>query len=119
MTVGVYILNIIDANVEAHLRQFNVDEDLSVKPGSWISMPCQEKQITDLHLIIDFKMNIALLGYGKMGKTIEEIAENRGHKIVLKVSDDIENHDLNDLDIDIAIDFSIPKAAFKNITSLF
>ncbi|SDR94542.1 DUF5683 domain-containing protein [Gramella sp. MAR_2010_147] len=32
VTVGVYILNIIDANVEAHLRQFNVDEDLSVKP---------------------------------------------------------------------------------------
>ena len=33
VTVGVYILNIIDANVEAHLRQFNVDEDLSVKPN--------------------------------------------------------------------------------------
>ncbi len=33
VTVGVYVLNIIDANVEAHLRQFNVDEDLSVKPG--------------------------------------------------------------------------------------
>jgi hypothetical protein len=32
VTVGVYILNIIDANVEAHLRQFNVDEDLSVRP---------------------------------------------------------------------------------------
>jgi len=32
VTVGIYILNIIDANVEAHLRQFNVDEDLSVKP---------------------------------------------------------------------------------------
>ena len=32
VTVGVYILNIVDANVEAHLRQFNVDEDLSVKP---------------------------------------------------------------------------------------
>ncbi|MDR5589872.1 4-hydroxy-tetrahydrodipicolinate reductase [Christiangramia sp. SM2212] len=64
-------------------------------------------------------MNIALLGYGKMGKTIEEIAENRGHKIVLKVSDDIENHDLKELDIDVAIDFSIPKAAFKNITTCF
>lgn len=33
VTVGVYILNIVDANVEAHLRQFNVDEDLSVKPN--------------------------------------------------------------------------------------
>ena len=33
VTVGVYVLNIIDANVEAHLRQFNVDEDLSFKPS--------------------------------------------------------------------------------------
>lgn len=33
VTVGVYILNIIDANVEAHLRQFNVDEDLTLKPN--------------------------------------------------------------------------------------
>ena len=64
-------------------------------------------------------MNIALLGYGRMGKTIEEIAEKRGHKVVLKFSDDIENHDLNDFNIDVAIDFSIPKAAFKNITTCF
>ena len=33
VTVGVYILNIVDANVEAHLRQFNVDEDLTVRPN--------------------------------------------------------------------------------------
>ncbi|TBW28613.1 DUF5683 domain-containing protein [Gramella sp. KN1008] len=33
VTVGVYILNIVDANVEAHLRQFNVDEDLSLRPN--------------------------------------------------------------------------------------
>lgn len=33
VTLGVYVLNIIDANVEAHLRQFNVDEDLSLKPN--------------------------------------------------------------------------------------
>jgi len=33
VTVGVYILNIIDANVEAHLRQFNVDEDLTLQPN--------------------------------------------------------------------------------------
>tara|TARA_B100000929_G_scaffold281364_1_gene260320 strand:+ start:490 stop:1209 length:720 start_codon:yes stop_codon:yes gene_type:complete len=64
-------------------------------------------------------MNIALLGYGKMGKTIEEIAEKRGHKIVLKVSEDIDNHDLENSNIDVAIDFSVPKAAFKNITTCF
>ena len=31
--VGMYALNIIDANVDAHLRQFNVSEDLSLKPA--------------------------------------------------------------------------------------
>lgn len=62
-------------------------------------------------------MKIALLGYGRMGKTIEEIAVNRGHEIVLKINDDIENHDLSDADV--AIDFSIPTAAFKNITTCF
>ena len=33
-------------------------------------------------------MNIALLGYGKMGKAIEEIALQKNHKIVLKVNDE-------------------------------
>lgn len=32
ITVGIYILNIIDANVDAHLQQFNVDDDLSFNP---------------------------------------------------------------------------------------
>lgn len=32
MTVGIYILNIVDANVDAHLLQFNVNDDLSIKP---------------------------------------------------------------------------------------
>ncbi len=64
-------------------------------------------------------MNIAILGYGKMGKVIEEIAEERGHKIVLKVDEDIENYPLDEAGIDVAIDFSVPDAAFKNITSCF
>lgn len=32
ITVGLYVLNIIDANVEAHLKQYNVNEDLSFRP---------------------------------------------------------------------------------------
>lgn len=64
-------------------------------------------------------MKIALLGYGKMGKTIEEIALERGHKITLKVDEDIDSYDLTHLDADVAIDFSIPQAAFKNITTCF
>ncbi|WP_373059130.1 4-hydroxy-tetrahydrodipicolinate reductase [Zunongwangia sp. H14] len=64
-------------------------------------------------------MKIALLGYGKMGKAIEEIATSRGHEIVLRVSEDIETYNLNKVEIDVAIDFSVPKAAFKNITAAF
>lgn len=60
-------------------------------------------------------MNIAILGYGKMGKAIEEIAINRGYKIVLKVD---ANTSLYDISIaDIAIDFSTPTSAFKNISN--
>ncbi|HZJ35369.1 MAG TPA: 4-hydroxy-tetrahydrodipicolinate reductase [Gillisia sp.] len=62
-------------------------------------------------------MKIALLGYGKMGKTIEKIAIKRGHEIVLKIDENIEDYDLSIADI--AIDFSIPQAAFNNITTCF
>ena len=57
-------------------------------------------------------MKIALLGYGKMGKTIEKVALQRGHEIVIKTNDE----DGYNLDLaDVAIDFSVPTAAFFNI----
>jgi len=62
-------------------------------------------------------MRIALLGYGKMGKTIEKIAIDRGHEVVLKIDENIEDYDLSKADI--AIDFSVPQAAFNNITTCF
>lgn len=62
-------------------------------------------------------MNIALLGYGKMGKTIEKIATERGHNIVLTVDKDDTEYDISVADI--AIDFSIPSAAVNNITKCF
>lgn len=62
-------------------------------------------------------MKIALLGYGKMGRTIERLAQERGHEIVLRVTEDVENADLQLADV--AIDFSVPDAAFKNITTCF
>jgi hypothetical protein len=34
-TIGIYILNIIDANVEAHLNQFNISDDLSMRPSQF------------------------------------------------------------------------------------
>ncbi len=58
-------------------------------------------------------MKIALLGYGRMGKEIEKIALQRGHEIVLKVSG---NSDYDIKSADVAIDFSIPDAAFENIS---
>ncbi|WP_179336267.1 4-hydroxy-tetrahydrodipicolinate reductase [Winogradskyella costae] len=58
-------------------------------------------------------MKIALLGYGRMGKSIEAIALKRSHGIVLKVSDSNSNYDF--ADADVAIDFSIPTAAVANI----
>jgi 4-hydroxy-tetrahydrodipicolinate reductase len=60
-------------------------------------------------------MNIALLGYGKMGKTIEQIAIKRGHHIVLTVDKDDEGYDITKADV--AIDFSIPAVAYNNISN--
>ena len=62
-------------------------------------------------------MNIALFGYGKMGKMIEGIALEKGHTIIAKI--DIETTDIDFSNMDVAIDFSMPNAAFKNITSCF
>ncbi|WP_372473488.1 4-hydroxy-tetrahydrodipicolinate reductase [Capnocytophaga sp. ARDL2] len=60
-------------------------------------------------------MKIALLGYGKMGKEIEKIAQERGHSIVLKKN---ENDSFDGLEqADVAIDFSIPSSAKENITT--
>lgn len=62
-------------------------------------------------------MNIGLFGYGKMGKMIEQIAQDRGHTIVAKI--DVGATDIPYKTIDVAIDFSTPDAAFKNITDCF
>lgn len=62
-------------------------------------------------------MKIALLGYGKMGQTIEKIATERGHTIILKVDKDDNDYDISVADV--AIDFSIPDAAVNNITNCF
>lgn len=59
-------------------------------------------------------MNILLVGYGKMGKTIEQIALTRGHTIAGRI--DIDNKkDLDTAKADVAIEFSHPEAAFDNI----
>ncbi|TNJ46111.1 4-hydroxy-tetrahydrodipicolinate reductase [Tamlana fucoidanivorans] len=60
-------------------------------------------------------MKIALLGYGKMGKTIEQIALKRGHDVVLTIDKDDTDYDITEADV--AIDFSIPTVAFNNISN--
>ena len=62
-------------------------------------------------------MNIALFGYGKMGKEIETIAVQRGHVIVLKIDQDnyssITGSDLKKADV--GIEFSTPQTVIRNI----
>jgi len=66
-------------------------------------------------------MKLALIGYGKMGKEIEKIAEKRGHEIVLVIDQD--NADLvsaNDLKkADVAIEFTTPVTVLDNIQKCF
>ena len=64
-------------------------------------------------------MKIALIGYGKMGKAIEEIAVQKGHTISLKINSK-NAHDLTNTNLkkaDVAIEFSNPQTAVANISS--
>ncbi|MCB9013210.1 MAG: 4-hydroxy-tetrahydrodipicolinate reductase, partial [Bacteroidales bacterium] len=66
-------------------------------------------------------MKIALLGYGKMGKEIEKMAIERKHTVTLII--DLDNqHELNSDNLrkaDVAIDFSTPDSAVRNIMACF
>ena len=64
-------------------------------------------------------MKIALIGYGKMGKTIDQLAQAAGHEVVLRI--DVNNStDLNTSALasaDVAIEFTRPESAFNNIVT--
>lgn len=65
-------------------------------------------------------MDILLIGYGKMGKLIHTLAEQRGHQVVKIIDVTNENEldeiaDLRNLNIDVAIEFTQPEAAVKHI----
>ncbi len=66
-------------------------------------------------------MNIALFGYGKMGKAIEEIALAKGHNISLSIDNDQQWEANKALlsTVDVAIDFSTPQAVLTNIDRCF
>lgn len=66
-------------------------------------------------------MNIALIGYGRMGREIEKILRQRGHRIVLVIDENnrgeltVEN--LRQAQTDVAIEFTTPQTAFDNIST--
>ena len=64
-------------------------------------------------------MNIALIGYGKMGKAIEEVALQRGHRITLAIDintlQDFTKENLQKADV--AIEFTGPHSAAENVTT--
>ena len=66
-------------------------------------------------------MKIALIGYGKMGRMIEQIALERGHEIVCKI--DADNQEEFDspafATTDVAIEFTTPTAAYGNYLKAF
>lgn len=63
-------------------------------------------------------MKITIIGYGRMGREVEEMALNRGHQVLLKIDKD----NTEDFDSplfaasDVAVEFSLPGTAFSNIT---
>lgn len=65
-------------------------------------------------------MKIALIGYGKMGKTIEEIALERGHEVVMRIdvsnTEELTAAQLHEKQVDVAIEFTHPGAAFSNLS---
>lgn len=66
-------------------------------------------------------MKIALIGYGKMGKAIEEIAMKNGHEVVLKItSQNILDFNIENLQkADVAIEFTNPHSAVDNLKKCF
>ncbi len=65
-------------------------------------------------------MKLALIGYGKMGKIIEEIAVQRGHGVILKIDiNNLEEFTMENLSkADAAIEFTGPHSAYENIKKI-
>lgn len=66
-------------------------------------------------------MKIALIGYGKMGRMIEQIAVSRGHEIVSIIDvDNKQDFDSKEFaSADVAIEFTTPTAAYDNYLRAF
>src|SRR5690606_33279722 len=65
-------------------------------------------------------LKIAIIGYGKMGKMIEQIAIKRGHSISATIDVQSGEDDWKKVgESDVAIEFSNPQSAVKNIRKCF
>lgn len=65
-------------------------------------------------------MKIAIIGYGKMGKAISQLAEAQGHEIVITINS-ANRHQMDNLKSyqpDVAIEFSTPSSAVGNLEKL-
>jgi 4-hydroxy-tetrahydrodipicolinate reductase len=66
------------------------------------------------------KLKIALVGYGKMGKMIEQVALDRGHEVVARIDAGSGEKEWEEVGkADVAIEFSMPKSAVVNIRKCF
>ena len=66
-------------------------------------------------------MKLALVGYGKMGRAVEDVAMERGHEVVAKIDPTLGTHDIGVETLggaDVAIEFTAPDVAVENITAL-
>ena len=66
-------------------------------------------------------MKLALVGYGKMGRAVENVAMERGHEVVARIDPTLDTHDLRAETLggaNVAIEFTVPAAAVDNITAL-
>lgn len=63
------------------------------------------------------KLKIILIGYGRMGHEVEKIAEQRGHRVVMTIDQDNQDKMTGEnlQKADVAIEFSLPDAAYNNI----
>ncbi|MDO5510285.1 MAG: 4-hydroxy-tetrahydrodipicolinate reductase [Weeksellaceae bacterium] len=63
-------------------------------------------------------MKIAIIGYGKMGRAVEQLATRAGHQVVLRVNETPTHAQLMDSKTQVAIEFSKPEVAHRNIVAL-
>ena len=66
-------------------------------------------------------MKLALVGYGKMGRAVETLAEERGHEVVARIDPTLDTSEISTDTLggaDVAIEFTVPSVAADNITAL-